>query len=188
MNAYEPLELAKQLKEQVFTAHEIALAFKDIDVRHKAVTTGTILLNNEIFPTMEKEEMRTVLEAVFPNENINQAIDILYPIITFLVANEDYYDTGVDLYDNEVSYVIVPHYFCPLNKRLIISVKPEGFWPVINSHCLLGDIVHIDNDTFPHRVGRLHLKLNTEICPCNFPCACKKNPWIMVVIEKELVS
>jgi hypothetical protein len=97
-----PLELAIFLKEVLnYTAEKIVQAFSEIQVAHKAVVVGGILLNEKVYPKTTKEDMRSMLKKVFAGEDIDQAIEILYPLELEVSASDIWMDTGVYIREDE---------------------------------------------------------------------------------------
>lgn len=99
---YDPVDVAAILKEAGRTAAELALDLKEILADHRAVTVGGIILNERIYPGTTREEMAVILSKVFPEENVEKVLGILYPTTVEVSARVIWNDTGVQIEEDEV--------------------------------------------------------------------------------------
>ncbi len=146
---YDPIELAILLKEIYgFHAREIVFALKDIEVEHKAVTVGGIILNEAVYPDTSSEEMTSILQDAFPEEDIRQAISILYPVTLRVDARTIWNDTGIAVREDEITIVeyvqgrwnINPHEPSSYADGIHITAKPGYALPGCNEGCLVGKV------------------------------------------------
>lgn len=146
---YDPIDLAILFKELYgFNAREIVFALKDIQVEHKAVTVGGIILNEAVYPDTSSEEMMSILQDAFPEENITQAISILYPVTLHVDARTIWSDTGIAVREEEVTVVEYVQGRWNINPQgpssdaagIYITAKPGYALPGFNEGCLAGKV------------------------------------------------
>lgn len=146
---YDPIDLAILFKEIYgFNAREIVFALKDIEVEHKAVTVGGIILNEAVYPDTSLEEMTAILQDAFPDEDIGQAISILYPVTLLVDARTIWNDTGIVVHDEEITIVeyvqgiwnINPYEPSSDADGIHITAKPGYALPGYNEGCLVGKV------------------------------------------------
>lgn len=178
---YGPLEVARAMKAEGCSPEEIAKAISSCESEHPVVTVGGILLDEEVYPEIEKERMETILRGAFEDASeadINQAIRILYPVIVSVKAACVRNDTGQDIYPDElvtVEYVsgmwsINPCMPCCDANGISITAKPGYLLPGEREGCLAGKIdqgtpffIGMKN-ALPQGKGRLYLAANDDVC------------------------
>ena len=148
--AYDPVEVASFLKDQGNSAEEIAFLLQDIFGDHRAVTIGGIILNERIYPDTTREEMEGILRKVFPKEDIEKALGILYPAAVIVSAREVWLDTGIQVAEDEIVNVRYLSGLWNVNPSARFrSYGPEGIGitakegyalPGENEGCLVGKI------------------------------------------------
>lgn len=200
--ANAPLEVAVVLKEAGCTALEIAGYLAPwMPVEHKAAAVGAIILNPDIYPHTEKEEMMDILRSVCPDENIQQAIEILYPTCVTVKAAEIWKDTGIDVAEEEIVTVLYLSGQWKVNPQHREYYDAEGNlethtpcgYVLENRHdgCLVGKVG--DGEPFyigkkqevPRSSGRLYLIANDDI-ECLYGVGYEDNEGeIVVEIRKE---
>lgn len=175
---YTPLQLAEALKNNGMDAGEIAECLKGIAVRYKAITVGGIILNDNIYPDTSKDDMISILSKVFPDEDINKAIGILYPVTFQAYANVIWNDTGVDIQNDEVATVEYTSGSWNINPSgsscdangISILAKSGYALSGYREGCLVGKVgqnetpfyIGIKN-TLPQGEGRLYLTANDDV-------------------------
>lgn len=199
---YDPLEIAIILKEFYhMDAEGIAYAMHKISGEYPAVTVGAILLNERIYPKTTKEEMQQILKKVFPQEDIQKAVQILYPAYVTVDARIYWYDTGVDIDSDELLTVTYKGGLWNINPSqpscdgdgIRIIAKPGYALPGRNEGCLVGKIGNGDPEYIGNhstflglRKGRLYLAANDDIHQ-RYGAGYKDNSGnIQVEIKKEL--
>lgn len=201
---YDPIELAKILKNVLnFDAKEIADSLKNIDVQYKAITVGGILLHNEIYPDTSRENMLAILKETFPDENIEKAIQILYPTTIRVLASIPWNDTGIIIEQDEyvqIEYLsgrwsVNPQWgFCSADGNRSLIAKPGYLLPGESEGCLVAKIESSSNiirkiglkEALPKADGRLYLGANDDI-NAQYGVGYKDNfGEIQVVVRKKL--
>lgn len=201
---YDPIELAKTLKDVLnFDAKEIADSLKNIDVQYKAITVGGILLHDEIYPDTSRENMTATLEETFSDENIEKAIQILYPTTIRVLASIPWNDTGITIEQDEyveIEYLsgrwsVNPQWgTCNADGNRSYIAKPGYLLPRGSEGCLVAKIESSSNTirkiglkfSLPKVEGRLYLGANDDINAL-YGVGYKDNAGeIQVVVKKKL--
>lgn len=201
---YDPIELAKTLKDVLnFDAKEIADSLKNIDVQYKAITVGGILLHDEIYPDTSRENMTATLEETFSDENIEKAIQILYPTTIRVLASIPWNDTGITIEQDEyveIEYLsgrwsVNPQWgTCNADGNRSYIAKPGYLLPGGSEGCLVAKIESSSNTirkiglkfSLPKVEGRLYLGANDDINAL-YGVGYKDNAGeIQVVVKKKL--
>ena len=200
--ANDPLKVAAALKEAGCTALKIAEYLVPwMPAEHKAAAVGAILLDPDIYPDTEEKEMRDILSSLCPDENIQQAIEILYPTYVTVKATEIWKDTGIDVAEDEIVTIQYLSGRWKVNPGHRESYDAEGNletdtpygYVLEHSHdgCLVGKVG--DGEPFyigkkqevPRSSGRLYLIANDDI-KCLYGVGHEDNEGeITIVIKKE---
>lgn len=174
---YEPLELAKLLKAVPMDAIQIAHALKRAEVSEKAVAIGTLILHPDIYPDTSEQAMHNILHEVFPEENIDKAIGILYPVRVIVLANTVWNDTGIDIFEDEIVTVTYCGGRWSINPAegfsdasgITVIGKPGYTLPGQREGCLAGKIGNSEafyigkQSALPCGAGRLFLGANDDV-------------------------
>lgn len=174
------LEVARALKEQGISAMKLAEYMAPcIPEKHKAAALGELILDPDIYPATSRDDMEKILQAVYPGEKIEQALEILYPVLVTVRADLLWQDTNVTVADDEI---VTVRYLCGKWKVNPQHEEPydaagrvHTFTPVgyvlagVQDGCLVGKID--DGSPFyigkkqevPQGQGKLYLIANDDI-------------------------
>lgn len=199
---YVPIELAILFKDIYgFNAREITFALKGIEVEHKAVTVGGIILDKAVYPDTTSEEMTSILQDAFPEEDIEQAISILYPTMLRVDASTIWKDTGITVSKDEIAIVeyvqgiwnINPYGRSSDANGISVTAKQGYALPGYNEGCLVGKVG--DDAAFyigmkgmiQNKSGTLYLIANDDINGMYGAGYGDNSGYIEVKITKKLI-
>lgn len=98
----EPITLAIYLKEALNDPMLVAMALRKVIVKYPAIVVGRLLLNDQMYPELSREEMKNILNNAFLKKDLERAISILYPLIFEVDAAKVWNDTGIDVFPDEI--------------------------------------------------------------------------------------